>query len=193
MRKTITKNELNWGHRTFRKVEGRHSIYDLSRGLISKGMATEGRLLLLAGWNGAWFSKVGREFKVDDLTMTMDSCEPIFRGIGNYSLETAPLQSIKLDITKLYQTLSSQKAIKYTGATKLMSLELPALFVMWDSEIRKEYGVKNTGPDQYLSFLLLMQNCTKTVNWDPTKNNNTQLAKAIDEFNYVRFTLGMCP
>ena len=43
------------GHRRFLEKEGRHSFYDMAHNLMEKGCKTEGRLLLLAGWNSALY------------------------------------------------------------------------------------------------------------------------------------------
>ena len=78
----------------------------------------------------------------------------------------------------------------------------PNLLVMWDNRIREGYGISDNGGPGYIRFLKRIQNLAeKAVREIIDAENLTRedaiisltsrghtLAKAIDEFNYVRFT-----
>ena len=59
------------------------------------------------------------------------------------------------------------------------------LFLMWDRDMRDEYGYPIADEDDYLNFLKEMQEKIKDIEWDiPHKT----LPKAIDEYNFVTIT-----
>jgi hypothetical protein len=66
-----------------------------------------------------------------------------------------------------------------------MHLACPNVFVMWDSFIKKRYGFKRGDAKDYLDFLKVMQDEFKDIKWT---NKSITFAKAIDQYNYCRFT-----
>ena len=185
----FTERELVIYHMLYMKEEGRYKFFEMARKLLCKDYKTEGRLLLLYGWNSAWLAKRSGEFKLDRFVETFEKCKPYFDKLQGESLQTIVLEDHEEDIKHIYDTLSSVEDIKSTGASKLMSLENPELFVMWDRGIRKEiYCIKGeaTG-ENYFRFLEVVKEKAKNVVWIPQKCDNITLAKAIDEFNYMKF------
>ena len=188
MYKQLTKKILMDAHNKFREKEGRYSFFDMSKKLMENGFKTEGRLLLLAGWNGAWFSKISRNFKITEFETLMKRCEPLFKKLKNKTLTDSEISEIEDDTKAIYKILSSNNAVKYTGATKLMSLEIPSLFVMWDDAIRNDnrYAINGISPDNYVEFLKIIKKNIDGIIWD---EKSIPLAKVIDEYNYVTITL----
>lgn len=89
--------------------------------------------------------------------------------------------SIIRDIKVIYENI--KEIAEQTGATKIMALKNPLLFIMWDTEIRKIYGIKNKADsDDYLKFLKEMKNKFGHLK---SINKVLPLAKVIDEYNYV--------
>ena len=66
-----------------------------------------------------------------------------------------------------------------------MHLTIPEVFIMWDAYIRKAYGFKKGDSEDYFNFLKKMQVEFKDIK----KDKDRTLAKCIDEYNYVKFTL----
>jgi len=89
------------------------------------------------------------------------------------------------DIKHIFKTLAGIKGIEVTGAPKLMHLKLPKVFVMWDRYIRKAYGYKKGDADDYVAFLIDMQQQFA----DSRVDSSRTLAKLIDEHNYTKFTM----
>ena len=90
-----------------------------------------------------------------------------------------------------------------TGASKMLHIVYPRLFVMWDEAIRGGYGCSKGEGDQYVDFLRRMQ---RLANYAICQIENEcgvsrgeviarlkcdghTIAKALDEYNYVKFTL----
>ena len=58
--------------------------------------------------------------------------------------------------TEIYNALSTQ--VKSVGATKIMHLRVPQVFVLWDTRIREYYGFKDDSAESYTKFLGKMRN-----------------------------------
>ena len=183
------ESELISYHRSYMEKEGRYKFFEMARKLLWKDYKTEGRLLLLYGWNSAWLAKRSGEFNLDRFEETLEKCKPCFDELRGESLQKIVLEDHKKDIKDIYDTLSSVEDIKHTGASKLMCLENPELFVMWDKGIREEvYCIKGEASgEKYFSFLEIVKEKAKNVVWIPQKCDNITLAKAIDELNYMKF------
>jgi len=77
------------------------------------------------------------------------------------------------------------KGVQKTGASKILHLLFPKIFVMWDGYIRKYYKFRNGDEEDYLNFLKLMQKLFPYV-----KDYKGRTApKLIDEHNYKTITM----
>ena len=112
----------------------------------------------------------------------------------------------------------AENRIERTDASKIIHTILPELFVMWDKEIsngiwktqkkdgwKKPKNDKFTGTQYAYCFLPLMQNEAraviesyirkhdgghkKAINGIKKEGRNYMLAKLLDEYNYVKYTL----
>lgn len=184
--------------------EGRSSFFSLASNLMKEGFEIEAYLLILATWNFAHFRYSLRDFDVEDFARIVHGLNVYFDSLKNESIETIDFNNYRHEITKIYQILSEIKGIAFTGAPKLMHLNNPNVFVMWDGYIRGEKSMKyykqleifksgvrtfkryGTDSDSYIQFLKDMQNQFAHIK---VFNAEKSLAKAIDEFNYVNITL----
>lgn len=97
-------------------------------------------------------------------------------------------ENVNLDNSELIKNIKFiyaelKKIAKQTGATKIMALKNHGLFIMWDTEIRKMYRIKNyANPDDYIEFLKKMKSKFGHLK---SPHKETPLVKAIDEYNYV--------
>ncbi len=183
----IGYEELNEECRKFDELEKRGTFYDMAINLINKGFEIEAFFLILATWNFATFRYAMKEFDINSFRdVIQKSCNPIFSRLKDKELETVNFDEVKDEINELYNTLSSIKGIKYTGASKLMHLKNPNLFIMWDGYIKKHYGFRRGTAEDYINFLKKMQQMFANIKWN---HPNKTLAKAIDEYNYVKITL----
>lgn len=185
--KKIKISELHEKSRIFGKIEKRGSYYDMSIDLMNNGFKTEALMLILATWNAALFRYHIKEFDVDGFKHVIgNECEPIFEKLKDQEFQQADFITIGKGIEKLYNILSAIKGIKYTGASKIMHMNIPKLFIMWDRYIQQEYGFDKPSGENYVEFLKKMQKLLKEINWEDSEK---PLTKAIDEYNYVMYTI----
>jgi len=183
----VTYEELSEACRKFDDLERRGTFYNMAINLIDKGFEIEAFFLILATWNFATFRYTMKEFDINSFREIIQKrCNPIFNKIKDKRLETVNFDEIKSEIKELYNILSSIKGVKYTGASKLMHLKNPNLFIMWDCYIKKHYGFRKGTAEDYVNFLKKMQQIFTNIKWN---HSNKTLAKAIDEYNYVKITL----
>jgi len=184
--------------------ERRTDFFTLASNLIKNGFEVEAYVLVLATWNFARFRYAVKDFDIKSFRTTLDLLSTHFNALKNQTFESIDLPAYKSEITAIFNALSKIKGIEFTGAPKLMHLKNPKLFVMWDEYIRgtkpKKYYLKlqiiQTGEleyekyskdaEGYFHFLKDMQYRFAHIR---SPSNAKTLAKAIDEFNYVRITL----
>lgn len=184
------ESKLISNHKNYMEKEGRYKFFEMARNLLSRGYQTEGRLLLLFGWNSAYLSKLAGKFRLEKFEEALERCKPYFDKLIGESLQGIRLEDYEADIKYIYGTLSKFDEIKSTGASKLMCLENPNLFVMWDNGIREDvYKIKGKAQEEdYFHFLEIIKEKARYIVWTPQKCDNITLAKAIDEFNYIKAT-----
>ncbi len=87
-------------------------------------------------------------FRIEDIN---------FRGSCTFKGQEAPILGVIDGIYSIFRTIKPQ--FGRVPASKLMHMALPNLFVMWDREIIKSYGVPSDKYDShsYAAFLVLMQ------------------------------------
>lgn len=201
---SITLEDLSEAAAEFKEVEQRGGFYDLARGLVEKGCALEGCILLLATWNVTRFSKV--HFEIDALRNALKDLHDDFSAFAGYSIQTVDLEFHRSRIEAMFNRLAPIKGVEYTGAAKLLHLMLPELFVAWDVYIRgggdeRSYSqlpcvisrkwclvrYDQTGCG-YVDFLLDMQSRVRGLAY---VHGGKTLPKNLDEWNYVRVTIPM--
>ena len=183
----INLEKLEEKCKKFEELEKRGTFYDMALNMINKEFEIEAFFLILATWNFATFRYAMKEFDINGFkSIIKKQGNPIFDKLKDKRLETVNFDEIKEDIEKLYKLLSVIKGVKYTGASKIMHLKNPKLFIMWDGYIKKRYGLRKGTADDHITFLKKMQEVFKDIKW---KREDKTLAKAIDEYNYVAITL----
>lgn len=188
----------------FDLLEKRTNYFTLAKNLIENNYFIEGHLLVLTTWNFARFRYVNKTFDIEAYRNNIISLEKDFNKLKDSDIIIINLNQFKANISNIYNTLSEIKGVEFTGATKIMHLINPNLFVIWDNYIRcgkpkikymklklfKEYYYNfikyGNSSDGYIRFLQEMQNNFKHLK---PKLLAKPMAKAIDEFNYVNITL----
>ncbi len=184
---SIGLEELVGKCKKFEELERRGTFYDMALNMTNKGFEIEAFFLILATWNFATFRYAMKEFDIDGFKKVIkDQCNPIFDKLEDKNLESVDFTEIREDVEELYNILSAIKGVKYTGASKIMHLKNPKLFIMWDGYIKERYGLRKGTADDYVNFLKKMQEMFKDIRWE---REDKTLAKAIDEYNYVAITL----
>lgn len=187
----------------FDDLEMRTDFFRLAQNLILGGFEKEGLLLILSTWNFASFRYAVKKFEIVEFERILKSLKQHFKSFENKQLQTLDIDLYSNEIKIIFNSLSKIKGIEFTGASKLMHLINPDVFVMWDGYIRgekpqkyyKELLVFKNGDFKYKKYeksgagyvLFLKDMKEKFKHLHPPKNKS--LAKSIDEFNYVNITL----
>jgi hypothetical protein len=159
----------------------RFQLYDMGLRLVHSAYEIEAYVLILATWNFARFRFVMRRFDLDRFRKTVAAIAPVFQRLSSESFETTNLTALKSDIMEIYSNL--KPLVEQTGASKLMHFKQPNLFIMWDTGIRKHYGVsRGASAEDYFDFLLSMKANFGHLSWTQTHRS---FAKGIDEYNFA--------
>jgi len=181
----IDQKEFNNNLEKFDELENRGSYYPMFLNMIEKGFETEAFLFILSTWNFATFRYAMKDFDLNNFKKIVKSLKPYFEKFDGQTIETIKLDNYEMDIKHIFETLSKIKGIQYTGASKLMHLTIPEVFIMWDTYIRRAGGFKKGDSEDYFNFLKKMQQEFNGM----CNGKERTLAKCIDEYNYVKFTL----
>jgi hypothetical protein len=105
----ITLGDLSDASAEFEKIESRGGFYDLARGLVEKGYALEGSILLLATWNAARFSKV--HFEIDDLRNVLIDLRDDFQALAGYNIQNVDLAFHRDRVEAIFNRLAAIKGV----------------------------------------------------------------------------------
>ena len=180
----ITQKQFEEKCAEFGIEEGRAGFYEMAKGQSLLGFKAEACVILMGTWNFAAWRYGVKEFDRKKYDYLMHALSPIFQELSGERFETANYTKLEGKIERIYEPLSKIKGIEYTGATKLMLIENPRLFMPWDQYIRKEYNLSKDGK-AYSSFLATMQKEYGHL----TAPVGKTLPKAIDEYNYVTISI----
>lgn len=204
----------------FDEEERRKDFFGCAENLLKDGYEAEAYIFLLATWNFAGFRYGVTKFDIESFKKTIERLKEDFKKLENEEFEKINFANYKDNISKIFKDLSSfagmgGNPIGYTGASKIMHLKKPKIFIMWDRYIRGEKSKKyykhlempkwyqwkkpeyKTSGEGYIQFLKDMQGKFNNINAkelqdklrDECLNPDKNITKAIDEFNYVSITL----
>jgi len=136
-----------------------------------------------------------------NLYSKLDHCKPDFDALVNEDLAVVNIEISSDKIRKVFDSL--EPAIGSTGTSKVMHMIRPRLFVMWDRDIRNEFGYKWGIGRDYIDFMRKMYQWAKdlTDSFRKAQRNVSDdhearerieemcsgktLAKLLDEYNYI--------
>jgi len=200
--------------------------YLVSRNVISKNpnnisFILAGTKLIIITWNALRLQRLPkgvRESLENDIREAYTESKLNLEKIKGERLENLSLSDdeLKKTIKRIFQEFSSKKSIGFTGASKILHLLNPYLFMMWDYNIREAYHKLHTknhelgDPDCYLEFLKQSQEIIRTILSKRSENDiwndhltfidkdfmaafsfKESMLKMLDECNYIRFTLNI--
>ena len=179
----ITQQEFELVIAQFESRESaRAQLYPMALQLLWSGFEIEAYLLILATWNFAGFRYVMRIFSVQQFRDAIVTTQPYFERLASCSFQATDFDSITDDVTAIYDAFKA--VAKQTGASKILHFRHPKLFVMWDIDIRKNYGfARRSSAHDYIEFQKRMRAEFGHLEW--TREDKT-FPKAIDEYNYLR-------
>jgi hypothetical protein len=170
------------------RIEQRARFYDFAVE-IADCYPLQAAIIILAVWNVARFRFIPNEKyaeTLEKLKETINEGKREFDRLKGEDFRTFNFSEIEKPIKKIYTKLSEIEGVKFTGASKVMHLLNRDLFLMWDSDMREEYGFKKKqNADGYFEYLNQMQSKVRNIEWNM---RDKSLPKAIDEFNFVNIT-----
>lgn len=170
---------------TFTEKDFRWDYYPMLLNLMEKGYEIEAFLLILATWNSSRFRFVMNKFDLYAFKKKVNRLAKFFNKMQHEDFKTIDFNKYSCEIRAIFKMLSGIKGVESTGASKLMHLKLPKVFVMWDKRIREVYGYMTGDAEDYFVFLKDMQEKFSSIK---IKSDRT-LAKLIDENNYIKITM----
>ena len=186
----------------FKEIEKRANFYDIAREIFNK-YPIQACVIILAVWNVGNFRFVkNREQFLFEFKSTFEECKPLFKQLENLDFRNTDFDAVQDIIKEIYNKLAKINGVSYTGASKVMHLVNPNIFVIWDSYISgqkpkkyyKDLDIAKNGrkfkkyernAEGYINFHKDMQITFKDIKY----NGERTFAKVIDEFNYVNITL----
>jgi len=171
--KRFTTKELRW------------DFYSRFFKLINKGFEIEALVLMLSTWNFAAFRYAVRRFNLDKFVKTIKKVKSILRALQKETFKKVDFDVYSRKIKRAFKLLAKMEGIQKTGASKVLHLLFPKIFVMWDGYIRKHYGFKKGNEDDYLNFLKRMQELFPYVK----DYKGRTVPKLIDEHNFKTITM----
>ncbi|MFA6989514.1 MAG: hypothetical protein WC197_05535 [Candidatus Gastranaerophilaceae bacterium] len=185
----VSQPEFEAIGKKFDDLELRGSLYPMFTKMVDNGLMAEAFIFILTTWNSGRFRMFATtKFDYNEFTKLVEKLKPFLNKFKDKNFETIHFDDFKEDIKHIYSKLSVVKGVEYTGAAKAMHLGNREVFVMWDENIRRHYGFKKTGLD-YLNFLKKMQVEFKGIKKYEGVTYAKSLAKCIDEYNYITYTL----
>jgi len=183
--------------------EPRAFCYDLASQLVNQAKkytgdnwytdenTIKGLLLLLYTWNFA--ARETKRLSFENVRNLLCQNQVKLRSLENVSIRTADDHSWAL-IEDVFDSFRSR--LGQTGASKALSLLNPGLFVMWDTGIRKRLnrelipGIENGQSGKYyVNFLKGIQNIIEKYRLEEKLPPNSQIAKKLDEYHYVKIVM----
>lgn len=203
-----TPEDLEWAHQEFLRREPRDLFYRAASYLLhvagskARGEApfsrAEAVALLLFVWNQAvyWRDPLRRGRDLEALEDLLHRHRPLLEGLR--SRDIASLRDEDRDVVEgLFREFAA--ALGPVGAAKALHLLAPDLFPLWDTSIAKAYGfglphAPEKDARRYWGFMRCMAALCRQVR-DRYGDRlpdfaRDHLLKALDEWNYTRFTRG---
>lgn len=186
-------SQIARARRLYQKSESRDLFYHVATELIRLGLSKETRVtipealaVLLQTWNASYYrfrGKFGdRDFeRLDSLWRQEKPTLLVFRTklITRYRLERDGTE-----VARIFSVFDG--AVGRVGAAKALHLLAPRYFPIWDTKIAAAYHVAMS--HEGIGYCQFMEICRQQVERLGSSSEADPL-KALDEFNYVRFTL----
>jgi hypothetical protein len=191
--------DLTWARATFEAVEPRDLFYRLATYLMneadSKDRAfskAEALAVLLQTWNRSYYQRLKIPFDAAHFAAIEQLLDAHADEISRYrrrSIESL-VPSDEPRIRGLYSGFAA--VLGKTGASKTLHMLAPRFFPLWDGFIAAQaYGLYARDDRDYWRLLCATAEQVKSVGGEAALGRNP--IKAIDEYNYCRYTLGKSP
>ncbi len=196
--------------RIFLQEEPRDVVYKYAVRLArsdDRDEKLDGILLLLTSWNAAYYkyNPISLDELISKIGDLLDKTSGELNELHDKKLEDLNPDDFK-KVESLFYRFWKNDAVGCTGASKLLHILEPQLFVMWDNDIKKNYHRDfpnyrhkwnhRCGNEKcYTMFLKQMRECSRNLIKEKSKGEickecsnklfEVDLPKAIDQYNYA--------
>ena len=184
-----TAKDLADAHKRYEEEVCTHFVYDLAIEEIRAGRSAEGIVLLLVVWNRLNTT----EFDPKHLRDALRENACIIADFEHRSISQMK-DADQSAVVDLFQALDGVPYIGPIGAAKSIHLLAPDFLPLWDSDIAKAYGrqlgldsVTERSPEGYWAFMRMTKKQYENV--EPEWCLDVGILKALDEYNYCKYTL----
>lgn len=189
-----------------RKYPLEDNIYDLASLMISRhGIGSDesiaGIFTLIFSWNRFYYTppSQGRTKPINVLDahirkfkQTVESVKNYILALKNQSLENTDFNEILQETQATVGNTASHlfssfvKFLGPTGTSKALHLLLPQLVVMWDTQIRKDYGLE-ADANHFVQFQRIAKALLESVRDDFAKKHETDRDVALQEILRLKY------
>jgi hypothetical protein len=190
-------SDLDAAREEFERREPRDLFYRLALDLVTAALRGEGQFtqaealaIMLQTWNRGYYQRQRITFDeahlaaLDDLLVRHAGPLAAARARSIASLEEADRDWVHLLFTGFSGPLGR------TGAAKALHLLAPRFFPRWDTKIAlATYDLYTLDARDYWRLMVAVQEQVRAVGGDDALGRNA--VRAIDQYNYCRYTLGL--
>ncbi|MGD0020278.1 MAG: hypothetical protein ABSD62_13590 [Candidatus Limnocylindrales bacterium] len=187
--------ELRTAREVFEAVEPRDLFYRLSLYLMEQAEARRGPFsraealaVLLQTWNHSYYQRLGIAFDAAHFAAIeglLAEHEAALAGFAKRSISSRTDEDEDL-VRALYRAFET--VLGQTGASKALHLLAPRFFPLWDAAIAEvAYGLYARDDPDYWRLMCATAEQVAAVGGEAALGRNP--IKAIDEYNYCRYTL----
>ena len=179
----------------FRRREQRAVVYDVSASLLEQALTPGSGLsvavpvaTLLHSWNFAYYGNGRRRFDARHFADIEGVLVRHQTALQSYRLRDIA-SFIPDDEPAVIEVFSDiERVVNRVGAAKTIHLWAPTFFPLWDNPIAAAYGfdfhLSGSKAQEYCLFMRIVQNQMASMR----ANGTSVTLKALDVFNYVRFS-----
>ncbi|MBA7529710.1 hypothetical protein ES705_21908 [subsurface metagenome] len=176
MNELMSSDKIIQGCKTFHEMEPRDIAYVLAREAVIKkpwdiSCVLAGAKLIIITWNAVRYQRLSKIIKnalEKDIIDAYNKHKNDLLILEKERLVNLDFSKFEGKIRNIFSSFSSKKSIGFTGASKVLHILLPNLFMMWDERIRAVYHrvhliKRHDTSDCYIEFLKQTQQIVKEI------------------------------
>lgn len=196
---TPTVQQLRRAEKLYLDNEPRDFQYRVALELLRLGRSGDTKIseaealgVLLLGWNASFYRVRPNERRslLTDLETLLKNRKRPLAGYRTRSIEGLSDADEK-SVDSIFEAFDEK--LWPVGSAKALHLLAPSFFPIWDTKIRRGYGLgearRGHNATRYWEFMQMVKDQCHQFGGDKKIRRNA--LKALDEFNYVKYTLGL--
>jgi hypothetical protein len=188
----IDKPELEKAHLVFEDIEPRSIFYRAATDLVDLAIHDKTKLnlaesiaVLLQTWNVSYyrFRPFNKEH-ISDIEELLRKHPQIINNIRQRAIEDFSDKDVEV-VKSIFRDF--ERVLGKTGAAKCLHILAPRFFPLWDTKIAVAYKLgKGEEAERYCRFMEITKDQVVRIGGENAIGRNP--LKALDEYNYVKYT-----